>query len=137
MARSTWPLTNQVSSDDSGNYARARLQSVSSKITTHCTFLPQAPPPKRRGSLSRCVAAHVHLREEERGGKKERKKKSVISSSTGAAVVSDLRGLPLGHRRLMARAAVRMTPSTIRKGSQVFRNPAQLESGKGGRVMFL
>lgn len=45
--------------------------------------------------------------------------------------MSDLRGFPLGHRRLMARAAVRMTPSTIRKGSQVFRNPAQLESGKG------
>lgn len=38
-------------------------------------------------------------------------------------------GSPAGHRRLMARAAVRMTPSSIRKGSQVFTNPAQLAMG--------
>lgn len=44
------------------------------------------------------------------------------------------RGFPLcpqpalpGHRRLRARATVRMIPASIRKGSQVFRKPAQLD----------
>lgn len=32
-----------------------------------------------------------------------------------------------GHRRLMVRATVRIIPSNMRKGSQVFKNPAQLE----------
>lgn len=32
----------------------------------------------------------------------------------------------LGHRRLMARATVRMMPTSIMKGNQVFRKPAQL-----------
>lgn len=32
-----------------------------------------------------------------------------------------------GHRRLRARATVRTMPMSIRKGSQVFRKPAQLE----------
>lgn len=47
---------------------------------------------------------------------------------------SDLQGFPAvspaclpGHRRLRARATVRMIPASIRKGSQVFRKPAQLD----------
>ena len=36
-----------------------------------------------------------------------------------------------GHRRLRARTAVRMTPTSIRLGSQVFRKPAQLSCGSG------
>lgn len=32
-----------------------------------------------------------------------------------------------GHRRLRARDTVRMMPISIRKGSQVFRKPAQLD----------
>lgn len=39
-------------------------------------------------------------------------------------------GFPMwipGHRKLKARARVRMAPMSIRKGSQVFRKPAQLD----------
>lgn len=38
-----------------------------------------------------------------------------------------------GHRRLRVRATVRMMPISIRKGSQVFRKPAQLDEEESGR----
>ena len=36
------------------------------------------------------------------------------------------------HRRLRVRATVSMTPVNMRKGNQVFRNPAQLERDREG-----
>lgn len=51
--------------------------------------------------------------------------------------MSDCQGLLPCHRRLTARAAVRTRPSSIREGSQVFRSPAQLDSGKQEELTLL
>lgn len=55
-------------------------------------------------------------------------KRSTLHPTCRGSTVS-LTCLP-GHRRLRARATVRMMPISIRKGSQVFRKPAQLGRGE-------
>lgn len=121
-ARSTWNPTNQVRSDDSGSYASARLHSVfrENNNSSYIFHLGSTGEDlERRDQLSPDVSPRTFTSER---SKKVRNIK--------AAAVSDLQGLLPCHRRLTARAAVRMTPSSIRKGSQVFRNPAQLDPGK-------
>lgn len=117
-ARATWTPTNRVRSDDSGSYASERLQSVFRENDTSSYIF-------RRRSLQRCEICSQQMCRRARSPPRGWKSPLRHRRHPG-----DLQGLRPCHRRLMARAAVRMTPSSIRKGSQVFRKPAQLDSGK-------
>lgn len=81
------------------------------------------------------------LSEEDKSSSPQRWDAPVVVEKVNAA--ADLQGFhrvppPLlpGHRRLTARATVTMAPTSIRKGSQVFRNPAQLDQAENSANMF-